>query len=54
MNEYWNLYYKRVYLIFDENTQKIKSVKMLTIPLVVNTEQRLHSLSVVRTAQEMG
>jgi len=27
---------------------------MLMMPVVVITEQRLHSLSVVRTAQEMG
>jgi hypothetical protein len=36
-----------------QNTEKIKNVQMLRMPVVVNTEQRLHILSVVRTAQEM-
>jgi len=37
-----------------QNTEKMKSGQMLGMPVVVNTEQRLHRLSVVRTAQEMG
>jgi hypothetical protein len=37
-----------------QNTEKMKRFQMLRMPVVVNTEQRLHSLSVARTAQEMG
>ena len=37
-----------------QNTEKIKSVHKLRKPVFVNTEHRLHSMSVVRTAQEMG